>query len=336
MVSSAFIILLALFLVILAGFFAGSETGMYQLSRLRLRIGVENRRFSFIILAKLMDDSSSLLITMLIGNNLLYNLVTSLVAYLLLNSFVGEHSVELLTTLITAPVLFVFAELIPKSLFYHHCDSLMPVSAPLLMVFHKIAKSCGAVWLLKFISRIFSQLTPSGKLTQATADPVASPYVKAIFEETHDEGFLSGVQAEIINRIVNISKVLAGEVMTKLSQTYMVTQNTDKSTLLENLKQCEFTRIPVYENKRDNIAGFINIYELLCSKDDFANLGDLIKPMQKIDAAMTVTDAINVMQKQNQKIVLVTRHSRSGREIPVGIVTMKDLVEELLGELSEW
>ncbi|MHC4173417.1 MAG: CBS domain-containing protein [Planctomycetota bacterium] len=92
----------------------------------------------------------------------------------------------------------------------------------------------------------------------------------------------------------------------------------------------------VVEGRPENIIGFINIYETLSSSEQFTELRNFIKPIRKLDADTVVSDAINVMAKENQKIVLVTRIGRTGRERPIGIVTMKDLVEELLGELAEW
>jgi CBS domain containing-hemolysin-like protein len=116
----------------------------------------------------------------------------------------------------------------------------------------------------------------------------------------------------------------------------MVDVNSDNAALMNKLKKCAFTRLLVTEGQPANIIGFINIYEVLGSKEKFANLHNFLKPIQKIGANTTVTDAINIMQKENHKIVLVTRSTRAGRERQIGIVTMKDLVEELLGELAEW
>ncbi|MHC4071896.1 MAG: CBS domain-containing protein [Planctomycetota bacterium] len=99
------------------------------------------------------------------------------------------------------------------------------------------------------------------------------------------------------------------------------------------MKKCAFTRLPVVEGQPGNIVGFVRIYEVLSSSDKFDDLRGFIKPIRGIDTDTTVTDAIEIMQKENEKIVLVTK---AGQQRPVGIVTMKDLVEELLGELAEW
>ena len=125
-------------------------------------------------------------------------------------------------------------------------------------------------------------------------------------------------------------------VMIPIDKVLTVNINADNAALLNILREHSFTRLPVIDTQTGTFTGFINIYEALSSSQKFSNLHDLLKPIVKIDAETTVTDAINFMQAQNQKILLVIKGSRAGREKPLGIVTMKDLVEELLGELAEW
>ena len=336
MVSSIVLILVAVFIVILSGLFAGAETGIYQLSRLRLRLGVEKRRLSFVILGKAMRDSTGLLFSMLVGNNLTHYIVTSIVTLLLLSNIEVEHTAELFATLITAPILFIFAELIPKNIFFHRADSLMPSFAPVLFAFHKLFTWSGAVPLLKFLSRILAQLTGSPIPSETAVTAMHQPYIKAIMQDTSQEAFLSSVQTDIINRLAGISNISIGSVMVPINKVQTVAVDSDKSALLNKLKESAFTRLPVIDLRPANIIGFINIYEALSSPEQFTNLRNFIKPIRQLPASTVVSDAIKYMATENQKIVLVTRIARAGREKPVGIVTMKDLVEELLGELAQW
>lgn len=336
MANKIILIVIAVFMVVLSGLFAGAETGIYQLSRLRLRLGIEKRRLLFVILGRTLHDSPALLISMLIATNLTHYLATSIVTFLLLSRLQAEHTAELFATLITAPMLFVCSELIPKNIFFYRADLLMPYVAPVLFVFHKLFSWSGIVPLLKFISTAFARLAAKTDSPKTAITTARRPHIEAIFHETREEGFLSPIQTDIINRLANISHLGIRAVMTPINKAQTVDVNSDISVLLNKLKKSTFTRLPAYDRRPENIVGFVNIYEALSSTERFTNLRDFIKPIRKLPADTIISDAINIMQSENQKIILVTKTANAGRERHIGILTMKDLVEELLGELAEW
>lgn len=323
-------------MTLLAGLFSGAETGIYRLSRLRLRLGIRKRRWSSLILGRVMDDSSGLVLSTLIGTNLGNYLVTSIVTYMFLDVLQSERSAELFATAVTAPVLFVFSELIPKNMFLRRADLLTPMFAPFLFVFYKLFSVCGAVPFLKLVSNAIGRLSGAQVLSKTAMISSHRHQVRAILEDTREEGILSAVQADIMNRIVNIPGLHIRAVMIPINKVQTVDVNSNRDVLLSSLRKSPFTRLLVTTDGLESIAGFVNVYEVLNSSDDFDNLSGFIKPIRTLEATTHVTDAINIMQSENRKIALVTRIGRSGRARPVGIVTMKDLVEELVGELAEW
>ncbi|MHC4509200.1 MAG: CNNM domain-containing protein [Planctomycetota bacterium] len=322
----------------LGGLFSGSETGLYQLSRLRVRLGVEKKQLPFVILGRCLHDGPGLLLSLLIGNNLVNCLATSLVTGMFLAQ-VGaahEHRAELFATLVMVPILFVFSELIPKNIFFYRADAMMPAFSPLLYAFHKPLSFCGIIPLLKLISSLFTRLAGLAASSKTVITSTQRHKVQAILRDTREEGILSPTQSDIINRLVTISHVHITSVMIPLHNVEMVGIDSDRTALLNTLNKCAHTRLLVTEGRAGNIVGFVNIYEALSSSEGLADLRSVLKPIRRLDADVTVTDAMNMMQEQKQKIVLVTKGGRPGKEKPVGIVTMKDLVEELLGELAEW
>ncbi len=320
----------------LSGLFSGAETGIYQLSRVRLRIGIEKKKLPFVILGKVLRDSNGLLISILIGNNLSLYVVTSIVTYILLSRINSAHTAEFLATLLTAPVLFVFCELLPKNIFFYRADLLMPYVAPFLFTFKKLFTWCLIVPLLRFVSGLFGRLTGLPDSSGTAIAGTQRHQIGALLQDTHEEGFLSPTQTAIITRLVSISNISIKPVMTPIDKVQMVDVNSDRLTLLHKLKKYSFTCLPVYERLPANIVGFINIYEALSSTEQFVDLHNFIKPIHKLPGDTAVIEAINIMQNEKQKMILVTRAGLAGRERPVGIVTMKDLVEELVGELTEW
>ncbi len=338
MTVSNLLILLLLFLVFtaLSGLFSGAETGMYQLSRLRLRLGIEKRYTSYVVLGRVMRDTPALLLSMLVGTNLANCFATSIVTFLLLARVGSEQTAELMVTVITSPILFIFSELIPKNIFFYRADLLMPYVAWPLLLFHKLFTYCGAVGLLKYVSGFFARLGGTPATTRRTSSAVRHPHIEAIIRHTREEGILSPTQTDILSRLTVISSISIGSVMTPLSNIQKVPIEAKRQDLLKILEKSRFTRLPVYRGSESNIVGFINIFEVLCSKYQFGHLQGYIQPIRRLSADTTVAEAISVMQRERQKIVLVQRAGRFGDPRPLGIVTMKDLVEELLGELAEW
>jgi len=328
-------ILMVVFFVGLAAFFAGSETGLYRLSRFRLRVGIEQKRPFFAVLGHIMRDSHALMFSTLVGTNLTHYIASSIVTYLLLTQTEAEHLAEVYAMIIMTPVLFVFSELIPKNVYFYRADILMPRLAPVLWFFHKVFVWCGAVPLLKLISQSITRLTGTSIGSERLMTTVRRQHIVQLIRDTRDEWILSRLQSDMMDRLVDISNLQIRFVMTPVSKVEMLEIGTGNSELLKRLQTSSFRRWPVYERQRRNIVGFIDIYEALSSGQEFADLRKFVKPIATLSADTTFLDAMNTMRNQGHKIALIEM-SRRGLSSSVGIITLKDLVEQLTGELVEW
>ncbi len=326
-------------LVLLAGFFAGAETGIYRLSRFRLRLGIQEHRPFFSILDKVVKDSYGTVLTTLIGNNLANYASTSIVTYIILSRTQAAHSAEFYATAVMTPLLFLCAEIIPKSMFYLHADTILPRLAPLLWFFWQLFTRLGIVRLLKSISGFLSRLFG---LPPDAAEVITAGHrtrMKQIINETRDEGIVSAFQKDIMHRTVDIPAMPVREVMIPISKVVMADLQTDTARLLDILRSSPYTRLPVYSETPANIIGLINIYEVLTPGDQFDNLEQFIKPAGYLPATTSVLDAIGIMRKGNHRMMLVTPagdRRQKTKQKPSGLITMKDLIEELTGELTPW
>ena len=314
----------------LAGLFTGSEIGMYQLSPLRLRLGVQRKTASFQVLGRLMQDRSALLLSILIGTTLSQYLATSLVTRAFLSHFESEYAAEFVTTLVTVPILFVCSDLIPKNLFYYRADILMPVVSYALYIFHRACTCSGAVPLLKTFSQALSRLMGLPSSTAATVGSCRRHHVRAFLQESSEEGILSPMQINLIGRIVGTPEIHIRSVMTPINGVATLDIYSSRDAVLDKLKKCDCTRLPVTSHAADQIIGYVNIYEVLDTKIPFRDLTPFVKTLKTLDADVLIVDAINILRKENKHIALVTRCSLRGRTRPIGIVTMRDLLEELL------
>jgi putative hemolysin len=319
--------------VFFAGFYAGSETGAYRLSRFRLRMGRQQKKRFFAMLSSLMSSGHSLLFTTLAGTNLSHYIVTSVATCMFLELTASKQQSELYATLVMTPILFVFAELIPKNIYFYRADSLMPRLAPVLWISHKLFTYSGIVPALEVFSKGFARLL--GLPVTSRFAIREQHYFSQIIKESQEEGHISSVQSEIMHRLVHIPHMRIGSVMVPISKVGMVDVNTNRNRMIEELAAIPFTRLLIFEGSRENIIGFIDVYKSLAAEEDFTDLRSFVKPIPTLPADGRVIDALNRMRKEHHKIVLVLR-VQHGRERPAGIITMKDLVEELTGELAEW
>jgi CBS domain containing-hemolysin-like protein len=327
---------LAALTVLLSAVFSGLETGMYRVSRLRVRLGAEKGQWRQMVLSRLLPDGAGLLLSLLVANNLANYAATSSVTYLLLEAVESEHVAELLATAVTAPLLFVFAESLPKNVFLCRADVLMALFSPMLLVTHRILTWCGIVPLLRGLAYLFGRAIGSSLPSKTMIASAQRHQVQAILRDTQEEGLLSSVQTDIVDRIVSIPGLRLSGVMVPLAQVHSVSIRSDRTVLLDALRRRPLTRLPVWKDMPTQIVGYVDVYDVLSADEPFRDLERFVLPLRKMDGGAPVIDAIDAMRRDQVKIVLVTRTRRNGPEVPVGIVTMKDLVEELLGELAEW
>jgi CBS domain containing-hemolysin-like protein len=331
-------ILIVFILIGISGFFAGSETGIYRLSRFRLRVGVEQKLSFYSMLGEIIRDGQGLVLSVIIGNNLSNYLATSTVTYLILSTTTSAHRAELYATLIMTPALFVFVDIIPKGVYYYRADTLMPRLAPLLWGCYKTFTLSGLVRLLKAISGMLNRMLGLSADSSKAITATERHHIKDIIQETRDEGILSLMQQDIMHRLVDAGSVLVREVMIRLGQVRMVELSTNRTALLGDLRDCSYRRLPVYEGERTDIAGYVDIYETLGSGEDFERLESQVKPIGQIGSTETVVEAVSTMRRENSRIAVVVQKSgrvKSERPKVLGVVTLKDLVGELTGSIQK-
>ncbi len=328
-------LIIAAMMILFGAFFSGSETGVYSLSRLKVRLGAEQNRTVYRMLDEVIRDSHGLVLSILIGNKLVNYISTSIITLMIYNIMNDENTAQFYAAAVMTPVLFVFSEVIPKNLYYYRADSLMPLFAPLLWFFDRFFKKLGIVSILKHIFMLFNQLVGGGPGAQEAIVTGGRDQVARIFAESRDEGVLSPIQNEIVWRMLNIPRMNLASVMTPASKAVMVGVNTDRSEIKRLLEQYNYTRLPVYETNRSAVIGYVNLFEALISGGDFENIRQFVRPVTRLAYTTSILNAINIMKNNDDEITIVTSVSGQRRRV-LGLVTMKDLAEELVGELAQW
>ena len=321
-------LIFVLIFIISSGFFSGVETGIYRLSPLRLRLGRKLKPKRYAILEGLLHDKQSMIFATLIGSNLSNYLATSIVTGIFMTIADSEHLAEVYTTAILTPVLFIFGEVLPKNIYFSIPDKAMPPSAWLSMASKKIFTACGIIPLLKLLTLLAEKIAGLSRTTEKLITTARKLEILEIIRQTHEEGILGRVPAALIDRFVSVSQIQTGSAATPISKVNLINIKTSHSQLIEKLKTCDEQYWLVYRDSKQDIAGYIDIYQTLNCGRDFSELTDFIKPLLEISEQKSMAEALDMIT--SEKIILVTRKSILPElKTPMGLFTLNELIEEI-------
>ena len=319
-------ILLAIF-ILLSGYYSGLEMGIYCLNRVRLQHRVDRGWRTARILVRHLRKPQVLLCTILVGNNVV-NFVASAVFTRLLENRTSLIQTELFTTIILSPILLVFAEVTPKNLFRQRSDWLLYRLAPTLDISHKLFYP--VVVLLKYASKIpFIFSKRSRKEDYTFLNPKRLMY---FFSEWRQDGALSRYQNLMTRNILRLGRVPLNRVMIQAKDVVSVSYNVEINKLSKLIKNKPYSRLPVYGEDKTKIIGTINLLEFLSTYKKGDKMEQFVSDATYLDENLSVDEALLILQKSRQRMGIVVDKSNRTR----GLVTIKDLVEEIVGELAVW
>jgi putative hemolysin len=310
-----------------SGFFSGTETGLYCLSRLRLRLKAERGGSSARLLHWLAANPKWLISTMLVGTNLGVYVATILCTQWLFEAGLAGRA-DFYAGLIMPPILLVFAEMIPKFLMQQRADSAMyPATWPL-------AAAQFAFLPLSLLLRGVSALPHLlfGRTVSARPPALTDTSFRHYFREGVEHGVLSGFQRRAAMNIMRLRSVAVAEAMTPLDQVIMIAEDASGEELLGLFGRHRYSRIPVHGRRRESVIGVINVIDVASVEGGSLHMRALAREPLRLQRGASVADALRAMRHSRQPLAIVTDEQGAA----LGIVTVKDLVEEIVGELEAW
>jgi len=307
-----------------AGFYAGVETGAYCLSRLRLNVLVSRSDRRAQRVNRLLGDPAGVIAMTLVGHNLCVFASTAIMTRALSRA----HHAELIATLILAPILFVFAENLPKHLFAGSADTLLyrlilPVTLSKIILYPPVL-------ILKGLSR-FWQAILGGNPEDAQDFLMTPAQLTFLLDERQKGGRLSEYQKMLSINIMRLTQLPVERAMIPMDEVVAFECSTSVPDLLEAAREHPYTRYPVFRETRADIAGIVNVVDLgLASRED-EELATFLRDAVSVPSTCSVLDALHSMRGEYALMAIVTQEG-----VPAGIVTVKDLIEEIAGELAAW
>lgn len=303
---------------------SGLETGLYVVNRVRLAVRAGRGERRSIRLEQELERPDRLLATLLIANNAA-NYAGSLGVAALIETMVTPiWAIVVLNTLVVVPILFVLGETVPKDLFRTRADQWMPRFAVMLTVVRRMLTVIGLVPLFAGLSNLVRRLVGVRK------DDARSPRARVtrFIRESHASGSLSEAQLDLADRAMAMRRRSVSGEMTPWRQVVTVALRERQADGRAIARRTLRSRLPVVDGGR--VVGLVDVQDVLLNGGDLTAALQTDVPRFRPDTPAFA--ALESLRRQRRPVGIV--EDGSGR--PLGMVTLKDLVEPLLGDLRAW
>ncbi len=315
------IILAMIVLIAMSGYFSATETAFSSLNRIRMKNASENGDKRASLVLSLAEQFDKLLSTILVGNNIVNIGLSSIATVFFIDLFGNVYGPTLATVVITVVVL-IFGEISPKSLAKESPEKFASFSAPIMRVL---------MWVLTPINFLFSLWKKLlSKLIRTDGTPsITEEELLTIVEEAEQDGGIDESESELIRSAIEFNDLQAVDIFTPRVDVEAVEVDDDKKAIADIFTQTGFSRLPVYDDTIDNIVGIIHLkdfYAQIYTTD--APLSSIVKPAVHISRSMKIYDLLRLLQREKAHMAVIADEYGG----TVGIVTMEDILEELVGE----
>ncbi|ACD52422.1 HlyC/CorC family transporter [Clostridium botulinum] len=314
-------------LLMLSGFFSMSETALMSLNKIRLRHMVEEGVPGAKLVEKLTEDPNKLLGAILIGNNIV-NIAASGLATMLATNMFGPTGVGIATGVMTVLVL-IFGEITPKSIAKQKAESVaLKVGKPIrltVIIFKPF------VYIFTAISSFFIKIL--GGDPKASEPFITEEELKTMVGVSEEEGVLENVEKEMIFNVFDFADLQVKDVMVQRVDVSALDSEATYDDVLKLIKEEQFSRIPIYNQTIDDIIGILNVKDLLMLENPRENfkMEKYIREPYYTFEFKKIVELFKEMKKERNHIAVVLDEYGG----TVGIITIEDLIEEIVGDIED-
>ncbi|MGN0919225.1 MAG: HlyC/CorC family transporter [Alphaproteobacteria bacterium] len=318
-------------LLALSFFFSGTETALTAISLPLLNGRAENGDKKAQILMQMKQKPDTLLGTLLLGNNIVNIALTALSTSLLIAAFGPQWGVWISTFLVSFIVL-IFAEILPKT---YAMQMTIPVvffvAWPLYVLIKILAP---IVHALNWVSRQALKIFPKQQNT-APAEEIAKEELRGTLSLQQNQNVLRREKG-MLSSVLDLSEVTLGDILVDRSRVSSLSVDTPIPDILEVIAKTPYSRIPLFQGRRDNIVGILHIKKALKLKTDFEQnkhinvLDYCAKPHFALNT-VTVLDQLSAFRRHKNHFAVVVNEYGD----VLGVVTLQDILEEIIGDMSD-
>ena len=328
--STENILQIGLLIVLLlgSGFFSASETSLMSLSKIRIRYMEEEGVKGAKLVSSLIEKSSDLLSSILVGNNVVNIAATSVSTSLFISIF-GDGGVAIATAVMTVLVL-IFGEITPKTIAANSPEKIAVIVSKPISIIMKITKPI--VWVFNLLTGIIFKIM--GIENDGVKPFITEEELKAMVNVSHEEGVLEIEEREIINNVFQFGDMQAKEAM--IQRLDMVAVNIEDSydEIIELFKSEKLSRLPVYQESIDDIVGILNIKDIIFLSDEEIenfDIKDYVREAFFTYEFKKITQLLEEMKKEKSQMAIVVDEYGG----TAGLLTIEDLVEVIVGDIDD-
>ena len=328
--STANILQIGLLVVLLlgSGFFSASETSLMSLSKIRIRYMEDEGVKGAKLVGSLIEKSSDLLSSILVGNNIVNIAATSVSTSLFISIF-GDGGVAIATAVMTVLVL-VFGEITPKTIAANSPEKIaVAVSKPISIIM-KITKPI--VWVFNLLTGIIFKIM--GIDNDGVKPFITEEELKAMVNVSHEEGVLEMEEREIINNVFQFGDMQAKEAMIQRLDMVAIDIEDSYDEIIELFKSEKLSRLPVYQESIDDIVGILNIKDIIFLSDEEIenfDIKDYVREAFFTYEFKKITQLLEEMKKEKTQMAIVVDEYGG----TAGLLTIEDLVEVIVGDIDD-
>ena len=322
-----FIILAMVALLLLQGFFSGSEIALVHADRLKLHhLANQGHRGAARVL-KLFRKPEVLLGTTLVGTNISVVTLTTLGTILMIRFF-GEHG-DVYAFLLYTPLFLIFGEVVPKSVYQQKADLLAPIIIYPMQFFSWLFYPVVFVfsWVARMAARLAGIEMAHGELF------VNREQIRSVIEIAERGANIDVFDRDRIMRVVRYADITVGEAMIPIAEMTTIGHQQSTKDAIDLARQRAHFRLPTYEGETKQIIGVISftMWDLMDPKLSERPLSELIKPAYYVTTHQLLDDLLPVLQQRKDHMAIVVDEFESA----IGMITIEDILEEVVGEVMD-
>lgn len=313
-----------LIFLILEAFFSGAEIALVASNRKKLgSLPPSSSRISRLT-QKIIEEPSWFLATTLVGSNLMEVANTALVTSILL-SFYGNKG-DLYAFLLLTPLILVFGEIFPKSLFQKKADKWILKITPLIWFFSVVLFPL--VWAMTQVTNLVLGVL---RLKKGESPFLTREELQLILQAEGEHSDMKPLEKDMIHRIFRFSQTKVKEVMIPLVDVVGLEEKAMISEALDLCRKENYSRYPVFRERVDNIIGLLHSFDLLLLAYKEGTIQPLIRPISFFPETKPIDEILREMQRNQESMAAVVDEYGG----TVGIVTIEDILEEVVGEIED-